>query len=82
MSILHSDKGRAYVKSVAALAKGMTAPNQFNSSVFFSLEDYNEGVFSELPDGIKEIIKKSPEWQELGKQDDPIETITDDIPFS
>ena len=58
------DKIYANIDGLGPLPKGVKPPAQVNSSVFFSLEgDFNHAVFNDLPDYLKALIMKSPEWQ-------------------
>jgi len=86
VSIAKSDKGNSYIASIAAVPKGMEVPAQFNSEVFFSLEDYNAAQFNELPEGLQKIIEKSPEHRHAigmgGTEPDPhVGDLEEDIPF-
>lgn len=63
ISVIHNDKGKAKVNGIMALPKGMQVPPQVNPSVLFNVFQWDEEVFQSLSDGIKEIIKKSDEYQ-------------------
>lgn len=89
LNVTHTDKGKAKVASVAQVPKGMTVPGRVNDLLYFSLDDFNSSVYEKLPQFFKDMIQKSPEWEELhatasssprapaGKFDD----FADDIPF-
>jgi len=82
--------GKSRVGSVSGLPKGMSVPDQINSTVIFSMEDYangDESVFNGLSDGIKAIILKSEDLKKPNQvesenpgagMDDGFD---DDIPF-
>ncbi len=53
------------IDSASKLPKGMEAPVPVNSTVFFSLSDFNQEEFDKLSDKIKDKIKGSPEYQSL-----------------
>jgi len=63
VNVVHSDKGKAKVAGIAAIPKGLTVPEQTNPSILFDLSEYDQAVFDEIPEGIQNIIKRSPEWQ-------------------
>lgn len=73
LNVIHntSDDGSktyANVAAVAPLAKGMEKKEPSNGQLFLDLtsaETFDEGVFNELSDGLKDTIRKSPEWQAL-----------------
>lgn len=90
LSLTLSDKGKARVTGVMALPKGTPVPDQFNESLFFSLEhaDFKPEVFEALSEGYKKMIRVSPEYMELTKPghakpktDGGISDMDDDIPF-
>jgi len=55
-------KDRAKVQAVMSLPKGMTVPDQVNPGVYFSLSEFDQGVFESLSDGIRGLVEKSDEW--------------------
>jgi hypothetical protein len=63
VSIIHNDKGKARVSSVAKLVKGMTVPNAFHAPFIFSLDNFDGNVFQALPEGIKKLIAQSDEYK-------------------
>ena len=64
LSLTKTDKGKIKVASVGKLPKSMTAPEIHNPTVFFSLDDFDPGIFDGLSDGIKKLVMQSPEYQE------------------
>lgn len=62
-----TDNGSTYsdVSSIMKLPKGVSAPKIENETVYFSLNDFKQDVFDKLSDGLKEVIAKSPEYQQL-----------------
>jgi len=67
LSIIHTEKdGKTYanISSLSKLPKGMTAPSPENEIVYLSLEpgEFKREVFEALSEGVKNIIRKSPEF--------------------
>ena len=90
LSVTLNDKSKARVTGVMALPKGTPVPDQFNESLFFSLEhaDFKPEAFEALSEGYKKMIRVSPEYMELTKPghakpktDGDISDMDDDIPF-
>ena len=87
LSLTENDKHKVRITGIMALPKGAEVPSQVNSSVYFSLDEFNQQTFDGLSEGIKRLIKASPEYmgilnprapeQKKGKFDD----MMDDIPF-
>jgi hypothetical protein len=87
---------KAKISSISPPVKGMPIPTAVHDQIFFSLdkEDFSHEAFEKLPDGFKDIVQRSKEWQALHSQDpaeqddvfvdDEIPDFTgkaDDIPF-
>lgn len=91
VSLSMNEKQKIKVTGVMAIPKGTQVPAQINQSVYFSLErdQFNQDVFDSLSDGIKELIKSSPEYKSLVDNEpairhanpDPMDGLEDDIPF-
>ncbi len=87
VSLTTNDKGKVRITGVMAIPKGMTVPDQINKETYFSLEpnEFNEEACESLSDGIKKMVKVSPEYQERIKRGSPISSSSasfeDDIPF-
>jgi hypothetical protein len=79
LSITLNDKGKAKVTGVMALPKGTQVPQQFNPSIYFSLDEFNLSVFEGLSEGIKKMIVMSPEYQSAIKRDSIDNMPSDDI---
>lgn len=80
LSIIHNDAGKARVASVMAIPKGMKLPGQVNPTTHFSLDSFDGAVFDKIGKGLQEMIRKSPEFQSLGKKTDHFADMSDDIP--
>lgn len=91
LAISHTTKGDktyANLDAVTPLKKNEKAPEPINPLREFDLANYKGKIFEELPDFLKEKIRLSPEYAELGKKpepsnhDAPIELPDDEsIPF-
>lgn len=58
-------KGKVRVKGISKLQKNIEKPNSVNPHVVFILDDYDDKAFEGLPQGIRDIIAKSPEYKAL-----------------
>jgi hypothetical protein len=87
VSVIHNEKGKATVATVAAMAKGTTCPPAINEVDSFWLEDFNHDKFESISDGIKKIIMESDEYKAMfSAPERPTASradsqIVDDIPF-
>jgi hypothetical protein len=66
MSVTHTENdGKTYanVAAVMAMPKGIKGPPLVNEAFRFDLSNFDQAVFNKLSDHLKEIIKKSPEYQ-------------------
>lgn len=89
LSVIHDHKdGKTYanIASVAKPMKNTVCPPLTNTTLFFSLEEFDAKVYEELSQGIRDVIAKSPEFQALGKPKPPPEPnlppdMDDEIPF-
>jgi hypothetical protein len=59
--------GQTYsdVSSIMKLPKGMETPKVENEKLYFSLNEFNQDIYDKLSDGMKAVIAKSPEYQEI-----------------
>lgn len=85
VTVIHTDKGKSRVASVTSVPKGMNVPAQVNTSVYFSLDDFDPAVLESLTDGFKKMIQVSPEYQQATQAKPAGRTaladMEDDIPF-
>jgi hypothetical protein len=88
VSIIHNDNKKARVSGVMALPHGMEVPPQINQTLYFSLDDFDPAVFDGISKGIKEMIEKSPEYQDIvsggakpSAKGGDFEDFESDIPF-
>lgn len=91
IGIAHEEKNgktRDVITSIMKLPEGTECPMGINESVYFTLDPFDQTIFDSLSDGLKDIIKKSTEWEELQKAVDKgvVEVLKeaskeDDVPF-
>jgi len=87
INVTHTPAGKAKITGIAAMPKGMKAPEPTNTMIDFSLKNYDQAVFDSISEGIQNIIKRSPEWQQLnqpaqGFRDAPMESYRPDSPVT
>ena len=66
-----SGEVKAKVQSITAIPGGMDVAPLAGELLIFDLANFDETVFSQIPEGIKAIIEKSPEYQALNTKMDP-----------
>lgn len=80
----NEDSGKIKVSAVVGLPKGTTVPKEtVNPLTYFSLDEFDEEAYAEIPKGIQNIIAKSPEYAAVMSGDlgaDSVEA-EEDIPF-
>jgi len=94
LGIVHETRdGKTYanLSSILRLPKGMEAKKLVNPQIRFDLTEFKQDVYDSLTEGLKAVIAKSPEYQELkgGNQLEeslpessiPARIIDDEIPF-
>ncbi len=67
VSVIH-DKGKAKISGVSALPKAMPKPMPKNKPKAFWIDEWDSAAFEELPEGFRNMIKKSDEYaaREMG----------------
>lgn len=71
VSVIHKEKeGKTYgnITGIVKLPKGMNAGELVNETVYLSLDDFDRDTFNKLGEGLQTIIKGSPEYQSLARQ--------------
>ncbi|MGO7756843.1 phage replication initiation protein, NGO0469 family [Rhizobium ruizarguesonis] len=58
-------KGKVKIKGISKLQKNIERPVSVNQNIVFILDEFDPKVFESIPQGIRDIIVKSPEWKEL-----------------
>lgn len=87
VNVVHTEKGKAKIASIAPIPKGMQTPPRINDLLYFSLErdEFDGKIYEGLSDFYKGEILKSPEWAELQgkptKSAKHFDDFKDDIPF-
>jgi len=67
ISHVEGDRGTyVSVNTATGLIKGITAPPQVNPTKILSFQNWDKGYFESLPDFIKDKIKSTPEYQNMG----------------
>lgn len=93
VNVVHNPSGdRTYanIKSVAAIPKGMTVPDQVNDSVIFEIDQTNPDLemYYSLPEFLQKTISDSRTWQTMDASSQALDTSApsgdaeDDIPFN
>ncbi len=76
LSITHkaATNGNTYanISSVSLLPKGMECPEMINERQELSFDDFNQELFDQLPDFIKEKISMSDEYKTLKPSEDVV----------
>lgn len=81
--ISNEDTGKVKVSAVVSLPKGTTLPKEkVYPELFFSLDEFDEDAFAQVPAGIQKMIEKSPEYEAIMNGDTPAaDTSEEEIPF-
>lgn len=88
INIVHTQKGEktyANVASVMPVPEGLPSPAAVNETVHFDISEWSASSFEKVPKFYQEMIKKSPEFQQLDNVAVPsgstVADEDDDIPF-
>ena len=93
VTVQQNIRGKSSVSGVGPLPKGMICAPAVNPPQAFFLDEYSDAAFNALPDGIKEMVRKSDEYRAIQKartsggrsedQPEPPRTndFSDDTPF-
>lgn len=65
VSAIPNSKGKSVIGGIMAIPKGIPKPAPTTPIVYFSLDNFDQAVFDSLSEGIKNMIKQSPEYQEI-----------------
>jgi hypothetical protein len=63
LTVIANEKGKSKVSAVAAMPKGLKAPEPVNPVSAFWIEEWDQAAFDAIPKGIREIIEKSDEYK-------------------
>ena len=77
------------VSAVPSIYKKQGLPEPVNTTMIFNLDKFDETMFDSLSENIKETIKKSPEYRNIGEQSKAyqeassgsVADMDDDLPF-
>lgn len=64
ISVIKTETGKSKINSVMAVVRGMTVPEAANPLIHFDIDEWDNGIFIGLTDGIKKIIMESDEGKE------------------
>lgn len=80
LNVVEGKNGKTKVSSVGKLPKGMGPPEAEGGTTHLSLTsgEFSQETYDGLSDGLKAIIAKSPEFQELDVADGSVEYIEED----
>ncbi len=71
LTVVHHEKDdgtvRAVVNAVTKLHPKLSAPDQINTSQYFDVDNPDMEIFESLSDGLKNMIKRSEEWNKDSK---------------
>jgi len=87
LNIVHTtknDRTYANVASVMAMPEGLPSPKMVNEIHIFDLDNYSVADFEKTPKYYQELIRKSPEFQQLdavGSNPGASDQDDEDIPF-
>ena len=94
VNIVHEANGEntyANVAAITPLPKGVTCPSAVNEQIILDLDvgSFDQSVFDNLSDKLKEQIKGTPEWKNLelawsggiSGEKQPLPVDTEDVPF-
>ena len=84
INVIHKEnqkgKTRADIGSIMPLSKGMKKVDSEAEYIYFSLEEHGLDIPDNVPDGIRNMIMKSREWNESNQQMDSTDWRTDNAP--
>lgn len=86
VSVVHNEKKKAKVVSVAAVPKGTACPPAFNPISAFWIDEWDDAKFAELPEGFQRLIMESDEYQAMKgapvvMPKSTVDPLDDDCPF-
>lgn len=57
--------GKIRIKNISKLQKNISKPDNVNPFIVFMLDEYEQKAFDAVPQGIRDVIAKSPEFKAL-----------------
>ena len=87
VTVAHSGSGKARAVGVGPLPKGMVCGPAVNEPMAFFIDEWDDDLWEKLPDGIKEMVRKSDEYKARRAPGTPgqqmrTDDFDDDIPFN
>lgn len=96
VNISHREKGDLTyadlkgISAVPSIYKKQGLPEGINTTMLFSLKNFDQNMFDSLSENIKETIRKSPEYRSIGEQSKAYQEASsgsvahmeDDVPFA
>jgi hypothetical protein len=96
VNISHREKGDLTyadlkgISAVPSIYKKQGLPEGINTTMLFSLKNFDQNMFDSLSENIKETIRKSPEYRSIGEQSKTYQEASsgsvahmeDDVPFA
>jgi hypothetical protein len=88
LNVLEGNNGKSKISGIMPLAKGDDMPDQYNDSLVFSVDEYQQGnkeAFNQLSDGIRRMVMRCKELEgndiDMGDGNNGVELGSDDVPF-
>jgi hypothetical protein len=88
LNVVEGNNGKAKISTIMPLAKGDEMAGQYNETVIFSLNEYQEGnieSFNKLSDGIRRMVLRCKELEgndiDMGDGNNGADIGSDDVPF-
>ena len=88
LNVVEGNNGKARISTIMPLAKGDEMADQYNETVIFSLNEYQEGnieSFNKLSDGIRRMVLRCKELEgndiDMGDGNNGADLGSDDVPF-
>ena len=88
LNVVEGNNGKARISTIMPLAKGDEMADQYNETVIFSLNEYQEGnieSFNKLSDGIRRMVLRCKELEgndiDMGDGNNGADIGSDDVPF-
>ena len=88
LNVVEGNSGKAKISTIMPLAKGDEMAGQYNETVIFSLNEYQEGnieSFNKLSDGIRRMVLRCKELEgndiDMGDGNNGADIGSDDVPF-
>ena len=88
LNVVEGNNGKARISTIMPLAKGDEMADQYNETVIFYLNEYQEGnieSFNKLSDGIRRMVLRCKELEgndiDMGDGNNGADIGSDDVPF-